>query len=71
MIKCAVTEILIVFFPHMQEFSEAERKLEMKRTLDKVKRLTCPICSNNFTTVPGFMYHQERCGVSPADLKNM
>jgi len=54
-----------------QEFSPMEKKHEMKRALDKVKRLTCPICASNFTTVPGFLYHQERCGVSVNDLKNM
>lgn len=54
-----------------QVFTEVEKAQQLKKTLEKIKRLSCSKCSTSFTTLLGFQYHQKRCGVDAADLQNM
>jgi len=44
-----------------QEFSDSEKRRELKRALQLMKQVSCPYCFRVFTSTLGHQYHQSRC----------
>lgn len=45
----------------LQEFSDSEKRRELKKALLLKKQVSCPYCYRIFTSTLGFQYHQTRC----------
>nr|CAH0103627.1 unnamed protein product [Daphnia galeata] len=50
-----------------QDFSDAEKRRELKRALLLMKQVSCPYCLRIFTSTLGFQYHQSRCEAEVGD----
>jgi len=53
-----------------QEFSDSEKRRELKRALQLMKQVSCPYCYRIFTSTLGYQYHQSRCLAEVGDAPN-